>query len=310
MKKYLVLTVSTLFVFNGLITGQSSLQLQLTEYMQKVRSEKMPPVAPQNLYQNNQPNEMLTYLKDYYNDSITDVRRKAYYLTYRTGIENKQSAQQSIIQLTDGLNDENTGIAGSVLDYLKEFRNTDFTEEARKRIADLLRQEMPHYKKLIKITGFLNLQEQKDYLKTMLLNQEYSGNSERWAINLALARMGDADAINFCLSTVKQMPVNDDLIYEIVPDLIYTRQKQIIDYLITLLMSDEKNCYSANPESAGKIRCGYRIMEYLAPVIKNFPLQTDPGGEIVTKNYKEALKISRDWFNQHKEDYQMIMEKY
>ncbi len=310
MRKKIALTALAIVGFNGLINGQTSLQATLSDYMQKVRSETVSPTVPRSLYETDQPGELLNALETYYNDSLKDVRRKAYYITYRVGLEQKQITQQSITQLIDGLQDKNSGIVGALLEYLKEFRASDYPGEARKRIATLLKQGIPHYKKMIKIAGFLNLEEQKDFLKSLLANQEYSSNTEQWVINLALARMGDENAIQFCLSTAKNMPVNDDFIYEIAPDLVYTRQKEIIDYLITLLMSEEKKCYSANPESPAKISCGYRIMEYLAPVIKDFPLQTDPAGEIVTDNYKRALESSRDWFKDHKDEYQLIIDTF
>ena len=49
--------------------------------------------------------------------------------------------------------------------------------------------------------------------------------------------------------------------------------------------------------------CGYRIMEYLAPVIKDFPLKTDASGDVITKDYEHALMQVREWLKNKGEHY-------
>jgi hypothetical protein len=72
------------------------------------------------------------------------------------------------------------------------------------------------------------------------------------------------------------------------------------DYLITVLNDDTKNCMSPNPNSGAQIVCGYRVMEFLAPVIANFPLKTYEGiNQIKTDNYQAALETARAWFKEN-----------
>jgi hypothetical protein len=290
-------------------TAKPPLQTHLHTYMQKVRSNEAPP-APERLYKNEQPRKMLMFLERYCSDTIVDVRRKAYYLAYRTGTENETGSQNAVNRLITGLSDKNSGIVGSLLDYLQAFHASAFNDTARSRLSEMVKQGIPHYKKLLKLVGFLDLPDAQQVLRQKLRTNDYSTVSERWTINLALARMGDQNAIDFCLSTAKKMPVGDDFIYEIAPDLVYTRQKELVDYLVPILFSDKKHCSSPNPASGSSIRCGYRIMEYLAPVIKNFPLKTDVAGEIKTDDYTKALKKARKWLKKHREDYEMVKNRF
>ena len=113
---------------------------------------------------------------------------------------------------------------------------------------------------------------------------------------LALARMGDNYALEDVLKRIRKLPVNDDVVYQVFPDLVYTRQRATFDVLLQALNSDETNCESANAEVERKIPCAYRVMEMLAPAIQSYPLKVDESGDIDTNDYTEALKTVRDWF--------------
>jgi hypothetical protein len=107
--------------------------------------------------------------------------------------------------------------------------------------------------------------------------------------------MGDKQNIQFITERLTQASVNDDFVYEVVPDLIYTRQPEIFEYLEQIILSNAQNCSSANPDAETNILCGYRVMEYLAPVIEDFPLPTDEYGELMVDDYPEALEELRNW---------------
>ncbi|HNP07664.1 MAG TPA: hypothetical protein PKN99_08545, partial [Cyclobacteriaceae bacterium] len=129
----------------------------------------------------------------------------------------------------------------------------------------------------------------------------------RWAALLALARMGDQEATQSVMRRAQRLPVNDDVVYEVFPDLVYTRQRSAIDYLIVELKRDEKKCFTADAEDETPITCAYRIMEMLAPVIDKYPLELDASGDIKTKDYKKSLVTVRAWFERNK-DYGIVQE--
>jgi hypothetical protein len=121
--------------------------------------------------------------------------------------------------------------------------------------------------------------------------------------------MGDTNATAEILNRVKRIPVNDEVVYEVFPDLIYTRQTDALDYIVKALHSDAKNCIAADAEKDIPILCGYRIMEQLAPVIEGYPLHLDEFGDVQTLDYPAALNTVREWFLKHK-SYTIRHDKY
>jgi hypothetical protein len=107
----------------------------------------------------------------------------------------------------------------------------------------------------------------------------------------------------------RKLPVNDDVIYSIFPDLVYTRNKEAVSYMIEVLQRDDATCMSADAERQAPIPCGYRVMEQLAPIIKGYPLALDASGDIKTNDYVAALKTVREWFTKHP-NYEILKDKY
>jgi hypothetical protein len=99
------------------------------------------------------------------------------------------------------------------------------------------------------------------------------------------------------------------VVYEVFPDLVYTRKREAIDYLIEALNSNSKNCESANAENAERIPCAYRVMEMLAPIIENYPLKRNESGDIETNDYPTALQKVKDWFKENK-NYKILKDNF
>jgi hypothetical protein len=167
--------------------------------------------------------------------------------------------------------------------------------------------EGPHLDRLIKIAGFLDMK----YLIPDIRPFAQPGNTRqiRWAALLSLSRMGDLIAMEELLKRVRKVRLNDDVVYTVFPDLIYTRQRAAINFLVETLHSETKNCTSADVEREVRVVCGFRIMEQLAPVIEGYPLKLDASGDINADDYPLALKTVRRWFDEHP-TYTIIDAKY
>jgi len=131
-----------------------------------------------------------------------------------------------------------------------------------------------------------------------------------WDIHLSLARLGNKEEIKYCVDLVRNAGLNDKVIYNLFPDLAYTRSKEAVYYMLEVLNSDSKDCFSPNPDNPVKIPCAYRVMEFLAPVIKNFPLKTDKDGELDVDDYEKSLITCREWFKKHVNDYEIDKDRY
>lgn len=173
---------------------------------------------------------------------------------------------------------------------LTGFPREDFGSNERNRIAQYLTPSVVHLNQVVRLAGYLDVGSLQ--LQQLSSSAELSAY-ERFAVLLAQARMGEQAAVTALTAKLATIEVNDDFVYEIVPDLVYTRQKELYDFLITIIRDERKNCLSANPNSESRILCGYRVMEYMAPVVADYPLPVD---ELDIRNYRQALAEVRDWF--------------
>lgn len=290
----------------------NNVESQIEDYMELVRTEVYSPSLNKEFFSNNSADDILISLNRYYNDTLAKVRYKAFYLTYKTTFKSnsKELKENAVLRLVQGLKDEDSGNVGGIANWLTNFNASDFNEEAKDSLKKVLREQKSYLDRIIKIVGFVDLRDQIEYLKSNLQNGIYKSNKVIWAAHLALARLEVENEVDFCVDMVKKQSVNDDLIYELVPDLIYIRNKKAINYLNLILQDKSKKCYSSNPENPVKIACGYRVMEFLAPIIIDFPLEIDSTGDLIVDDYEEALKITRDWMNENIDDLEIDINSY
>lgn len=284
-------------------------QKALDNYFAQVRTGKSPNL-PAEVYKPENAKAILTALPAYAKDTVVIVRSKATLIARIVGTKSALNPirQQAVTQIIQAASDKSTGNVGAALNYLTEFKKTDFTKVHRDSLTVLFKRNPPYIDVLAKLIGFLDMKELKNDLFAMS-QQSTLGRKERWSAMLALARMNDDRAITDIMNRVKRMPVTDPVVYEIFPDLVYTRRPEAVVYLIEALNSDAKNCNSADAERESRIPCAYRVMEMLAPVIDGFPLKLDESGDVVATDYPAALQLARDWFVKN-ENYTILRDKY
>ena len=311
MKFKLLICIGLLNLSAWAQTG-NNISEKLNSYMLSVRNEKYNPSPDKVLLSEQNAAKLLPLLESYTADTIAKVRLQAYYLTYKTTYRNKdqQLRNVAVYNLVQALKDADAGNAGSAADWITNFKTTDFTNVTKDSLKAILHKPASNYNKIIQLVAFAGITDEIDYLKESIASGSLKNTKNAWAAHLALARLGVGPEIENCVNTDKKQAVNDDVIYELIPGLIYTRQRKAFDYILIILQSTEKNCYSANPENPQKIECGYRVMEFLAPVIKNFPLETDSTGDLLTDDYESALITLRKWFKENEQTYEIITDTY
>lgn len=245
-------------------------------------------------------------------DSLENVRSLAYTAIAVSGQKSSTLAvrQQAVSLLTKGCRDKEASMRKNIAGQLQKFLKNDFTGESIQQLTSLLKLEETYFSNTVKLLGFLDLTDQIPVLKTMIDSGLVKNRTVLWDVHLALARLGVQDEINYCVDFVRKTGLNDKVVYNLFPDLVYTRSAEATDYIIEILNSDSKDCFSPNPDNPAKITCAYRAMEYLAPIIKDFPLKTDKDGELEVDNYQEALQVCRRWFQQHTSDYQIDKTRF
>ena len=291
-------TLFLLFLLPSVALGyQNKPAAVIDAAIKNIRTGKYEPVKEDALFEPANHTTALEILAAHYEDSIARVRDKVYNYTKRIGQASEDNAirRQAVDQLITGLDDSEASVVNTVLQGLGGFYYEDFSDADKAIIAGYLQASLPHYDKLLRLAGFLQLQDQQSLIRSKVSDRSQS-RAVRWAARLALARMGDEATLKGILDKLEALEVNDDIVYEICPDLIYTRQKAAFDYMVGILKSEERKCYAANPDATDMIQCGYRIMEFFPGVVEGFPLQAGPGGDIETDDYKKALETARDWF--------------
>jgi hypothetical protein len=252
----------------------------------------------------------LQSIRPFLADTSAAVRARAHAIVQLTGQRSRQPAirEEAVLNLTKAIRDPHYGNAGLALGYLETFTRGDFNPTVRDTLVQVFKRKAPHYDKLIKLVGFLELTIVRDDLR-MLAQQSNGSRQERWAAILALARMGDSFATDDVMKRVRKLPVNDEVVNQIFPDLVYTRTKEALDYLVEVLNSDALNCESSHMESASKIPCAFRVMEMLATAIGGYPVSRDSSGDLQSDNYGQTLQQIRQWFKENKE-YKIVKEIY
>jgi hypothetical protein len=306
-KKYCLAIMLIAFAFPLTSQAQKASEL-LSLYFAEVRQGKYPAIPKQLSLSENSKN-VLADVTPYLTDSVAAVRSKAYTILSLAGNSARQGTlrELAVRKLIDGLSDKDGGNASLALEYLKIFRKEDFIISSKDAIRVLVSQKPAHFDELLRLSGFLELTGLKESIRPYA--QPGNPQSTRWAAIVSLVRMNDASAVEEMMRRVRKLPVNDDIIYKIFPDLAYTRHPQAIAYMVEAMQSDEKNCLTADAEKEESIPCGYRIMEQLAPAVDGYPLQLDESGDLKTKDYVAALKTVREWFVKHP-DYKILRDKY
>lgn len=276
----------------------------LSNYFNAVRAGKFASVLPQ-FSAAEHSYAILREMEPYLADSNGSIRAKAYEVSQlsATASADPSTRSKGIDVLLRGCKDTRVENAGLALKLLTTFHLDDFTPSDKDTIRALVKTGTYHLDKLMKLAGFLQLGDLKNDIGPY--RQPGSTGQLRWAAILSLARMGESYAIEEVMKRVTKFPINDEVVYSIFPDLIYTRQRIPIDYVVKALQSKDENCRSADAENEKPILCGYRIMEQLAPVVEAYPLALDESGDIKTEDYTAALEIVRQWFRQN-EDYKLI----
>jgi hypothetical protein len=290
-------------------TASSATSVPMLAYFAAVRAGHHPPLSDA-LAGRESESHLLEDLQPFLLDSVDAVRAKAYDLASLIASGSSDSALRHagtaiLVQACKDSVVENCGLA---LELLTHFRKKDFSSAVLDSMRRYIRSgRCRHLDQAMKIAGFLGLKDLVDDIRPYA----QPGNTVpiRWAALLSLARMGEHSAVSEVAKRVKKFPINDDVVYQLFPDLLFTRQRDLISIAIDALKKDERSCLSADAERQVPIPCGYRIMEMLAPIIDGYPLRLDESGDLAVSDYPAALDRVRNFFDSQT-DYKIVLDTY
>ncbi len=308
----LALSLILLCLIGNPLKAQSAKKVAAA-YMEKYNNHVIDPELSKEL-KSFDTKDVINAFEIYSTDSQPRIRSCAYKMISKTGTAStdKKTREQTVKLLVKGINDKDAGVAGNVIDYLKEFKPEDFNPEQRYNISMKVKEQPAprNISELVLLTGYIGIDELIYNYQHMLADSVPEKAKTVWSMKLAMARLGDEDANNEIVSKIKSLKLNDKVAYDIYPNLAYVRTKEAFDILLEAILRDSKDCNSANPDKETPIICAFRIIEYTAQYIKDFPVKTDAFGDPEIEDYATTLSEVREWITAHKEDYELITNIY
>ena len=298
-KKILLTLLPCLHLLFITVAHAQEWKTKLDSYFNGIRADASP-ALPIEINDKRFSEDILHSLQPYFVDSTELVRIKSYELYHLITSQSTKPATrtQGVDLLLSACKNGNARTTGILLNMLKTFDKNDFSQTAKSDISHFLQDGAPHLAEWIKLASFVDLRALIPRIKPY--SQPGNPAALRWAALLSLARLEQDWAIEEIMGRVKRLRVNDDLVYRIFPDLIFTRQRAAIDYMVEVLHQDNTSCLTADVENEHPVPCGYRVMEQLALIIDGFPVNAGEDGDLMTTDYPTALSIVRKWFQMNK----------
>ncbi len=236
-----------------------------------------------------------------------EQRYISYFYLQRIALGFDSNAPQS--QLLDlivrvGLKDADSGNRNAAIKLLYAFPLDCYTTTIKNSIASYVVSKEEPFTDFARLAGWAKITQVEVSLLELLRLGELT-NKESWEVHLALARIGNEESLQYCMQMIRNAGMNDLVVHSLVPEIIYLNQREGFDYLLMKILDDDKFCSSPNPEIELNINCAYRLMESVAPVIVDFPLEVDASGDLLVADYEEALNEVRVWIHEHYQTYQI-----
>nr|WP_319399895.1 hypothetical protein [uncultured Carboxylicivirga sp.] len=205
-----------------------------------------------------------------------------------------------------GLTDTDGSNVYFIYSILKNIPTQYFNSTSKQRLSNIIiTNKSLHIKEAIKLSGKLSIQVLLPYYESVLISPNKYSRDIIWTVRLAMARMDDINQTNYCIESVKSIGINDNVVFYLIPDLIYTRSRSAFNYILELITESPENCHSTDPDNPQPISCAFRLMEMIAPYIKDFPVELYESGDIKTDDYNKALTKVQRWISENKETYQL-----
>ncbi len=249
-------------------------------------------------------------LGKYVSDTVLAVRYEALSLYSQMALRSKDKAllKKSIRSIT-GNAVLNNSINNQIVNLLKRYSKQEFESEELQLMKSLLESQDNNIGNLAKVYAFAAGPAAQNDLSALLVKPTLNKGDKK-DIKLALVRSGHETYAQKMNETLKQQVVNDELIYSALPDVLYTKNKEMFTWLLNGIMSDNKKCSSANNDDPAPMICAYRLIEQLAPHILDFPVSINAKGEIDSKDLAKSLADVRAWITKNKDTFEINRDTY
>lgn len=210
-------------------------------------------------------------------------------------VTNQQLRKEMVEKITNACKTDSSAKCYRAFAALRSMRIKDFSNESKQNI---------YYKALASrfqddnttlLVGFLNIREAYADLKKMV-----NSSDATWDIKVALARMGDENQIQDCLSEIPRVSERLNLI--MLHKMAYIKQPQLIGVYNDYLQSDK-----AIPDSYDVRGIDYASLgaNYLARLLEDFPLSAK-----ITRYTPGQIALARQWMLANKGKYKIRRDEF
>lgn len=261
------------------------------------------------LFELNSYSHILDNCNEYLNSEDESDRIMALRLTLKVAESSDEliTKHAAVYNLVDkGLRDNSKTIRSSVLNYLNKLPVSYFDDLSKNCLANIIINSRNYYKQLVMLSGKLQMHQLVFHYENRLKTDSALTNNDKWGMQLSLGRMGNTGMVNKCVNQVRKIGMDNLIIYNVIPDLLYLNNKYVTDYLLDELRKQNLNCTTADPDNEMIIDCAYRLAELVAPYIKDFPFEVAVSGDLECNNYRKSLHDIRNWIIKNRDNYQPV----
>ncbi len=241
--------------------------------------------------------------------TITDHKGTVYLIKQLERKTTDPVVRESYVRsLTEILFRPSSTVAASALKVMQQFDRANFSQSAKEDLMTYISEQKDNRGEAILLLGFVGNPNDVSFLKNL---EHYTSISkkDKYKVKLALVRLNDRTAVEEFMTELSARTVNDNLVTDLLPDLIYTHHPAVYTYLLNELYNELPACLSANNDSEDRVLCSYRIMEQIAEEIIDFPVKLDPSGEL-SGDYEEALNTARKWYQANRKSFTINPDNY
>ena len=226
-----------------------------------------------------QPDLAIAALSPHANDPAPEVRRRALTLLAHAAQRSIDPAtrKEVVDLLVEALDDSDSFVTSQALRDLYLMTPDDFSNGAKAQIAMALERDRPGFD-VVKLAGYIRSDGQRERFAELSAADTPPGleqgpryfHTEQWAGLLALARLGDTEAMLKVTRRAESEPNEMLRVTRLLGDLGFTQRPEAFEVVRLYLDSDEK--LPPVKEGGDRIRYAQHAIDVLARWLPGFPV--------------------------------------
>lgn len=242
-------------------------------------------------------------------DSVLEVRWRGLLLTSHltTLVDDAPTSDALLSLLLLYMHDEDNRIVHYASEILEDFKPAVYGKEHRQELVVLLDSvENPNIlTSLYQLCGQHRVEQCIPVLKDVV-SSDNTPFMQRWVALAALSRLGHDEAGAAMTRYLTRMDLSLNTIDILYPWVMFSQNRDNIDFLVDKIRHDESGCESTNPNVSTDIPCAYMLLRVVAPHVKELPWKGENG--LQNMQHEAALARAREILKSTDKNYTLTSE--